>query len=78
MQSVVWPQPSTYGGVCQCYIAYILKHYGSGATTVFEGYRTVSTKAAEQLRRAKESTSSDIIFDRNMQTTTTHACISGK
>ncbi|KAK3894781.1 hypothetical protein Pcinc_001503 [Petrolisthes cinctipes] len=65
---------STYEGVCQCYIAYILKHYyGAGTVTVFDGYRTASTKAAEQLRRAKKSTSSDILFDQNMKTTTTQA-----
>ena len=73
LQSVVWPQPSTYGGVCQCYIAYIVKDFGAGTATVFNGYRTVSTKAAEQLHRAKKSTSSDIIFDKNMQTITTQA-----
>lgn len=73
LQSVVWPQQSTYGGVCQGYIAYILKHYGVGTTTVFDGYNTISTKAAEQLRRAKKTTSSDILFDQTMHTSTTQA-----
>ena len=59
--------------MCQCYIVYILKHYGTGTTTVFDGYRTVSTKTAEQLCRAKKSISSDMIFDKNMQATTTQA-----
>ena len=63
LQSVVWPQQSTYGSVCQGYIAYVLKHYGAGITTVFDGYSTISTKAAEQMRRAKKATSSDILFD---------------
>ena len=71
LQSVVWPQPSTYRDVCHCYIAYILKHYGAGTVTVFDDYSMISTKAAEQLRRAKMSTSSDILFDQNMPTTTT-------
>ena len=70
LHSVIWPQSSTYKGICQCYITYILKHYGAGTTIVFDGYRTLSTKAAEQLRRAKKSTSRDILFDLNMQTTT--------
>ena len=49
LQSVVWPQPSTYGGVCQLYISYTLKHYGAGSTVVFNGYgSTNSTKVAEQ------------------------------
>ena len=54
LQIVVWPQPSTYGGVCQSYISYILKHYGAGSTVVFDEYgSTNSTKVAEQRRRAK-------------------------
>ena len=73
LQSVMWPQPSTYGGVCNFYIAHTLKHYGAGTVIVFDGYSMISTKAAEQLRRAKKSTSSDILFDQNMQTTTTQA-----
>ena len=70
LQTVVWSQPSTYRAVYQCYVAYILKHCGTGTIVVFDGYTTVSTKSAEQLRRAKKATSSDIIFVENMQTTT--------
>lgn len=73
LHSVVWPQRSTYGSVCQGYISYVLKHYGAGITTVFDGYSTISTKAAEQMRRAKKATSSDIMFDQHMHTTTTQA-----
>ena len=73
LQSVMWPQPSTYEDVCHCYITYILKHYGAGTVTVFDGYSMISTQAAEQLRRAKKSTSSDILFHQNMPTTTTQA-----
>ena len=73
LQSVVWPSPASYGGVCQCYVTYVKKHYGTGTTIVFDGYRTISTKATEQMRRAKKTTSSDILFDKNMQTTTTQA-----
>ena len=49
LQTVVWSQPSTYRAVCQCYVAYILKHCGTGTIVVFDGYTTVSTKSAEQL-----------------------------
>ena len=74
LQSVVWPQPSTYAGVYQSYISYILKHYGAQSTVVFDGYgSTTSTKVAEQRRRAQKCTSSDIIFEDNMPTTTTQA-----
>ena len=29
LQTVVWSQPSTYRAVCQCYVAYIFKYYGT-------------------------------------------------
>src|SRR6218665_614725 len=74
LQSVVWPQPSTYAGVCHSYISYILKHYGAQSTVVFDGYgSTTSTKVAEQRRRAQKCTSVDIIFHDDMPTTTTQA-----
>ena len=69
LQRVVWPQPSTYGGVCQSYMSYTLKHYGAGSTVVLGGYgSTNSTKVAEQRRRAQKHTSSDSIFDDIMPT----------
>ncbi|KAG1715034.1 hypothetical protein GQR58_000608 [Nymphon striatum] len=44
------------------------------STVVFDGYgSTTSTKVAEQRRRAQKCTSSDIIFEDNMPTTTTQA-----
>lgn len=74
LQSVVWPQPSTYAGVFQSYISYILKHYGAQSIVMFDGYgSTTSTKVAEQRRRAQKQTSSDIVFEDNMPTTTTQA-----
>ncbi|KAG1660873.1 hypothetical protein GQR58_021825 [Nymphon striatum] len=49
-------------------------HYGDQSTVVFDGYRsTTSTKVAEQRRRAQKCTSSDIIFEDNMPTTTTQS-----
>ena len=54
LQTVVWSQPSTYRAVCQCYVAYISKHCGTSTIVVFDGYTTVSTKSAEQLRRGKK------------------------
>ena len=71
LQSVVWPQPSTYASVCQTYISYVLRHYGAQSTVVFDGYGNVtSTKVAEQTRRAQKCISSDIIFEETMPTTT--------
>ncbi|MPC62735.1 hypothetical protein E2C01_056826 [Portunus trituberculatus] len=71
LHSVVWPQRSTYRNVYQGYIAYVLNHYGAGITTAFDGYNTISTKATEQIRKAKKATSSDILFDQHMHITTT-------
>jgi len=73
LQSVVWPQPSTYRDVSLCYVSYILKHYGPGTTVVFDGYSTISPKTAEQQRCAQRVTSSDIMFDENVATTTSQA-----
>lgn len=71
LHSVVWPKPSTYAGVCQAYVWYILKNYGNQSTVVFDGYESgVSTKVAEQERRAQKGTSRDIIFEESMPTTT--------
>ena len=58
--------------VRQTYTSHILNHYGVRTTVVFDGYgSSTSTKQAEQRRRAEKCTSSDIIFDENMPTTTT-------
>ena len=56
------------------YTSYVLKHFCTGATVVFDGYdSTTSTKAAEQKRRPQRCSSCNIIFDENMPTTTTQA-----
>ena len=54
-------------------MSYVLKHYGPGTTVVFDGYSTISPKTAEQQRRAQRVTSSDIMFDEDMATTTSQA-----
>ena len=54
-------------------MSYVLKHYGPGTTVVVDGYSTISLKTAEQQRRAQRVTSSDIMFDENMATTTSQA-----
>ena len=72
LRHAIWSKPSTYAGVCQTYTSHILNHHGVRTTVVFDGYgSSTSTKQAEQRRRAEKCTSSDIIFDENMPTTTT-------
>ena len=63
LHSVPWSQSSNYSGVCKGYIYYVFKHYGSSSIFVFDSYSTVFTKATEQLRWTKKSTSSDIFFE---------------
>lgn len=76
LQPVVWPQRSTYADVVLSYISYILKHYGAHSTVVFDGYGSAtSTKVSDQKRRAQKCTSSDIIVDDNMPTTTEQAAL---
>ena len=73
LQSVVWPQQSNYNDVCDGYVSYILKHYGTLTSVVFDEYSTISIKAAAQQRQAKKATSSNILFDLSMPTTTSQA-----
>ena len=73
LQSVIWPQSCTYEVVCETYAHSTVTNYGAGSTVVFDGYRQQSTKAAEQLRRSMRVSSSDIVFDKGMATTTTQA-----
>ena len=74
LQSVVWPKPATYLNICESYTSHVLNHYKTGATVVFDGYDgSVSTKSAEQNRRAKRSTSADIVIALNLPTITSQS-----
>ena len=71
LHSVVWPKPATYQEVCETYKSYILSRYNSGVTVVFDGYAgPISTKSAEQKRRATRCTSADIVIAPSLPTTT--------
>ncbi len=59
-----------YQEVCDTYEAYILSRYNSVVTVVFDGYAgPISTKSAEQKRRAKRGTFADIAIARCLPTT---------
>ena len=74
LHTVVWPEGGTYRDVCDAYITYTQNHFGGGSTVVFDGYANkYSTKEGEHRQRTMKKTSSDIMFDMNMPTTTTHA-----
>ena len=57
--------------MCDAYAAYVMNHYGSGCTIVVYGYDVMSSKTAEQQRLATQSTSADILFEMDMNTTIT-------
>ena len=71
VHAVVWSKPATYQEVCETYKSYILSRYNSCVTVVFDGYAgPISTKSAEQKRRATRCTPADIVIAPSLPTTT--------
>ena len=71
LHSVKWPTGSTYDQVCDAYVAHVLNSYGKDSTVIFDGYNDImSTKVAEQQRRAIKKVSPDILFELDMLVTT--------
>jgi len=74
LRVVVWPPDSTYEDVFQAYVSYIENHFGLDAVVVFDGYDSnESTKITEQLRRASQVVSREIIFNEETKIVTTQA-----
>ena len=48
LQTVVWPQHSSYRDVCQNFVACTLNQYGASSNVVFDGYKSISTKTVDQ------------------------------
>jgi len=70
LRALVWPKPATFGALIEAYIRHVIRHYSKDATVIFDGYsEQMSTKTAEQKRRASKRTSPNIHFD--LQTTVT-------
>lgn len=62
---VKWPENSTYGDIVHNYCDYAVSKYGENVTVVFDGYPEIpTTKNEEQIRRASQKTSSEILFDK--------------
>ena len=68
-----WPNNCTYAGIIDIYTHYVCRHYGEGSFVCFDGYEEgqMSTKYAEQSRRAGTNTAPDILFDLEMSVTCT-------
>jgi len=51
LRKVLWEQKQTYGAICDKYVSYVERHFGSNCVIVFDGYRgtaSSSPKIAEQ------------------------------
>lgn len=68
LHRVVWPKSSeaTFQVVCQNYVDYVQRHFGSNAIVVFDGYPVEmsyqSTKAVERYRRSLMHSSTKFVF----------------
>lgn len=68
LHKVVWSKANeaTFQVVCQIYVYYVKRHFGSNAILVFDGYPVginyQSTKAAERYRRSLLHSSTKFIF----------------
>ena len=71
LHAVKWPRDCTYVHLCETYAALVINHYGTDSTVIFDGYTDrMSTKVAEQQRRATQHTSPDILFEPEMVAST--------
>lgn len=75
LHQVSWPHGCTYGGICNIYLKYIQKHFGSSVYVVFDGYNNelLGVKSYERYRRREKNVAADIDFDENMLVTLTQA-----
>ena len=68
---VTWPRDCTYAQLCETYTSHVLNHYGTDSTVIFDGYTDhMSTKVAEQQRRATQHMSPDILLEPEMVAST--------
>jgi 5'-3' exonuclease len=74
LHKVIWNRSSTFGGICQGYVKYVQRHYGTNVMVIFDGYPTdpsqQGTKTAERARRYKANLSSDVVFNKTTVNTT--------
>ena len=66
-----WQNDCTYADIIASYTDYVFRRYGTFSFVCFDGYeeQTMSTKWAEQTRRADKNTAPDVIFDLDMKVT---------
>lgn len=76
LHKVVWSKSNeaTFQVVCQNYVDYVQRHFGSNAIVVFDGYPVginyQSTKAAERHRRSLLHSSTKFVFSKTTSVST--------
>jgi len=65
LHRVKWQQGGTYAGIVHQYVQYVVTHFGSNTTIVFDGYcNGQATKDHEHERRSLKA-APDVVFDEN-------------
>ena len=68
---IKWSTGHTYDQECDMYVRQVFDNFGTDITVIFDRYlEAMSTKVAEQQRRATQNTSPDIIFELDMTVST--------
>lgn len=73
LHSVVWPHGKKYSDICNIYYSYIIKHFGSKVTVIFDGYsrEIIGIKSYERYRRKEKFVAADVdISEDNLVTST--------
>ena len=66
IHKVKWTLGQIFSSIMNNYIKYIRNNYGSKCTVIFDGYESLTTKATERSRRAKQKASADVHFNETM------------
>lgn len=62
LHSVLWPHSKTYGDIFHVYMSYVVKHFGTNATIIFNGYNNelIGVKSYERYRRREKCVAHDV------------------
>lgn len=66
---VPWKINEKFSIICNNYILYIRRNYGSNVIVVFDGYSSNNIKSAERIRRSRKQKCADIFFNEEMPIT---------
>jgi len=68
LHRVIWQMRQTFELICESYITYVEKHFGTDVNIVFDGYENnaKSIKSSERQRRRLHKKCSDVFFESHM------------